>query len=67
MGLDLLKKKIEAEKDVAPSFGVYRLYSFVMSMINNPKIARILALEYHTKTEVTRAQARYNHYNRNKA
>lgn len=66
MGIDLLLKKIEAEKDVAPSFGPYRVYSFAMMLTNSPKIARILALQFFPKTQVTRAQSAYK-YNQSKA
>jgi hypothetical protein len=68
MTMSLIIKKVEAEKDVVPSFGVYRLYSFVMSMTNNPKIARAIALEFgYTKTDATRAAARYRNYRSNRA
>ncbi len=66
MRIDLLLKKIEAEKDVAPSFGPYRAYSFAMMLTNSPKLSRTLALQFFPKTLVTRAQAAYK-YNQNKA
>jgi hypothetical protein len=67
MKIDLLKRKVEAEVDIRPTAGPYKIYSFAMSIINNPKIARLIALDYYPKTRVTRAQSRYNHYNRTKA
>jgi hypothetical protein len=69
MKLELLKKKIEAERDVVPSMGIYRLYSFIMSLINDPRIARAFLInEYgYNKTDATRVASRYNYHNRNKA
>ena len=67
MEIDLLRKKVEAEVDIKPSAGPYKIFSFAMSIIRNPTIAREIAEEYFSKTRVTRAISRFNHYNRTKA
>jgi hypothetical protein len=67
MEIDLLRKKVEAEVDIKPTAGPYKIYSFTMSIIKNPTTARQIAEEYFSKTRVTRARSRYNHYNRTKA
>jgi hypothetical protein len=69
MTVDLIIKKVEAEKDVAPRFGSYRLYSFLMELLNDPqKVRDILLNEFNfTKTDASNVASRYNHYNRTKA
>jgi hypothetical protein len=69
MTVDLILRKVEAEKDVSSRFGIYRLYSFLMDQLNDPKKVRsILLNEYnYTKTDASNVASRYNHYNRTKA
>lgn len=69
MTVDLIVKKVEAEKDVAPRFGIYRLYSFLMDQLNDPKEVRHLLLNEfnYTRTEASLVASRYNHYKRTKA
>lgn len=69
MTVDLIVKKVEAEKDVSSSFGEFKLYSFIMFLIDNPIKTRKILIEYFgfTKTRATRVASRYNYYNRNKA
>lgn len=69
MRVDLILRKVEAERDAAPSFGDYRLYSFLMSLVDDPQKVRSLLLnEFHfTKTEATMVASRYRHYKSKKA
>lgn len=69
MTVDLIVKKVKAEKDVSNSFGDFKLYSFIMFLIDNPIKTRRILIEYFgfTKTRATRVASRYNHYQRTKA
>jgi len=69
MTVDLILRKVEAEKDVAPRFGIYRLYSFLMDQLNDPDEVRELLLnEYnYTKTDASLVASRYRYYQSKKA
>lgn len=69
MTYDLLKKKLEAEKDVTSNMGIYKTYSFLMEVTSyNSELVRDFMLELGiSKTEATRVASRFNHYNRTKS
>ncbi|AUD62501.1 hypothetical protein BK010_02465 [Tenericutes bacterium MO-XQ] len=69
MTVDLILRKVEAEKDVAPRFGIYRLYSFLMDQLNDPdKVRSLLLNEYnYTKTDASLVASRYRYYQSKKA
>ena len=69
MDANLIIRKVEAEKDVAPSFGIYRLYSFLMKLTNDPNRTRRIMIHIfgYSKTDATNVASRYNYHNRTKA
>ena len=66
----LLKRKLEAEKDAYDKpIGVYKVFSFLMGIVNNhEKVRNFMLSEGYTRTELCRTQSKYLKYNsKNKA
>jgi len=69
MTVDLILRKVEAEKDVSPRFGNFRLYSFLMELLNDPdEVRSILINEYKiSKTDAANVASKYRYYHSKKA
>ena len=66
---ELLKKKVVAEIELYPNgIGEYKLYSFLMQILNDERqVRKFMLAEGYTRTETTNVKSRYDYYNRNKA
>jgi len=61
----MIRKKLEAEKDAYDKpLGVYKVFSFLMQIVNDrEKVRTFMLSEGYTKTELSRTQSKFYKYN----
>jgi hypothetical protein len=67
MTKDLLKKKYQAEVDAYSKIGLYKRYSFLLSLSSDLNaVVSVLLDDNFTRTEITNTKSKYDHYHRKK-